>query len=182
MRKKQPEQVKQALEEGAIEIALSKGLGELTVQSVADAAGVTKGGFMHHFPSKDALLRAIFDKTLIAIDVEIDKCMAEDECAYGSFSRAYIAATFNYTEKVVSDGYALISILTLGNYGLGQLWNSWYSKRLERHSETDSAQWLAIARYAADGVWLSAAVNLSIKDFPDLYERLISLTRPTVSL
>ncbi len=48
-RKKQPELVKSQLIDAAIEIASRNGLANITVQAVADLAGVTKGGFLHHF-------------------------------------------------------------------------------------------------------------------------------------
>lgn len=43
-RKKQPELVQQQILDAAIAIGSEKGLASLTVQAVADRAGVTKGG------------------------------------------------------------------------------------------------------------------------------------------
>jgi DNA-binding transcriptional regulator YbjK len=54
-RQKQPEAVRRALLEQAARLAVEQGVAAVTVQAIADAAGVTKGGLTHHFPSKQAL-------------------------------------------------------------------------------------------------------------------------------
>ena len=51
-RKKQPEQVRRSLLDCAAQIAVEQGLASVTIQAVAEAAGVTKGGLFHHFASK----------------------------------------------------------------------------------------------------------------------------------
>src|SRR3546814_10243849 len=51
-RKKQPELVRRSLIDCAARIVAEAGVGGATIQAVADAAGVTKGGLLHHFPSK----------------------------------------------------------------------------------------------------------------------------------
>src|SRR5581483_4435078 len=48
-RAKQPEQVRRALLDCAATIAMDHGVSGITVQAVAAAAGVTKGGLFHHF-------------------------------------------------------------------------------------------------------------------------------------
>lgn len=40
-------------------VVLRDGIGKLTIDAVADAAGVSKGGLMYHFPSKDKLVEAL---------------------------------------------------------------------------------------------------------------------------
>ncbi|RYG89090.1 MAG: TetR/AcrR family transcriptional regulator, partial [Alphaproteobacteria bacterium] len=67
-RKKQPELVRRALIDHAARLAVEQGLAAVTVQAVSDAAGVTKGGFMHHFPSKQALVDAVFTELIEIID------------------------------------------------------------------------------------------------------------------
>lgn len=71
-----------------------------SLSAVAAEAGVSKGGLLHHFPSKEALIRGLsenlidyFEEHLI---VEMQK---EAEGIPGRFARAYIATAF-------SDAYA----------------------------------------------------------------------------
>ena len=45
--------------EAAIQIASRDGLLAMTLENVAKEAGITKGGVMYHFPSKDELIRGV---------------------------------------------------------------------------------------------------------------------------
>ena len=94
-RKKQPEQVRRALLDCAAQIAAEQGAQAITIQAVAGRAGVTKGGLLHHFDSKQALLAAVFSDLLEQMDREIDRTMAGDPVARGRFTRAYVRACFS---------------------------------------------------------------------------------------
>src|SRR3546814_11007334 len=71
-RKKQPELVRRSLIDCAARIVAEAGVGGATIQAVADAAGVTKGGLLHHFPSKQILIEALFADMLAQIDAPPD--------------------------------------------------------------------------------------------------------------
>lgn len=63
-RKKQPELVRQQLLDVTAQVLADKGTAHLTLDLVAREAGVTKGGLLHHFPNKNALLEALCDELL----------------------------------------------------------------------------------------------------------------------
>ena len=44
-------------------VAATRGIGNLTLDGVAAAAKISKGGLLHHFPSKDALVKAMVVRT-----------------------------------------------------------------------------------------------------------------------
>ena len=48
--------------DAAIDVVRSKGYGATRVDDIATAAGVTKGSFFHHFPSKEACARAAAER------------------------------------------------------------------------------------------------------------------------
>ena len=98
-RKKQPEVVRRNLLDCAAKLAAEQGVAALSVQAVADAAGVTKGGLFHHFPSKQALLEAVMADLLTALDSEIDAFVSQDCEAYGRFTRAYVNAVFDDRDR-----------------------------------------------------------------------------------
>ena len=93
-RAKQPEQVRRALLDRAAAIAMDHGVSGVTVQAVAAAAGVTKGGLFHHFGSKQALIEGLFADLLARVDAEIDAAIEADPKPRGSFTRAYVNAVF----------------------------------------------------------------------------------------
>jgi AcrR family transcriptional regulator len=52
-----------------------------SLNAVAAAAGVSKGGLIHHFPSRDALLEALARETLADVDREMTAAAAEGRAA-----------------------------------------------------------------------------------------------------
>lgn len=177
-RKKQPELVRRALLDEAAKLAIREGLGSVTVQAVASAAGVTKGGFIHHFPSKQALIDTLFEELLDAIDADLDKYMADDPEPYGSFTRAYLETVFDVGWEGTFSPWATLSISMLTDARLRALWTSWFEGRLKRHRKTDDDMQLHIVRLAADGIWLSDLGGISLPERTRLRRELRKQTRP----
>lgn len=178
-RKKQPEQVRAALIQCAAEMAAQQGLTAVTVQAVAQAAGVTKGGFFHHFPHKQALLDAVFDAFKAEHDREIDRLMAADEEAWGSFTRAYVMMSFRDILQEEASLHVPLSLSMMASAELCERWSQWLAARLQRHQSTDSDPQHETARLAADGAWLVHSLKLhSAVGAPlALRERLLATTR-----
>jgi len=154
-REKQPELVRRSLLDHAARCAVEEGLASLTLQAVADAASVTKGGLLHHFPSKQALIEAVFEDMLGRLDEEIERLMAEDDIEQGRFTRAYIDAFFQVTHDGPKSPWAALAISSMTDARLRALWSEWMKDRLEHHAATDSHPAFKLARYAADGIWLA---------------------------
>jgi len=47
--------------EAAMQLAIREGLLAMTLENVAKEAGISKGGVIYHFPSKDELVRGVLD-------------------------------------------------------------------------------------------------------------------------
>lgn len=178
-RKKQPELVRRTLVDCAAQLAVEHGLGAVTIQAVADAAGVTKGGLMHHFPTKQALVEAVFADLLEQLDEEIDRYLAEDDIQNGRFTRAYLKCVFADRENQ-SDSYRTMTALCVSSItdpDLRRLWGEWIARRIAQHAETDSGPELEIVRFAADGIWLYNMLDDATPQHCDhLYPRLIKMT------
>ena len=80
-RKKQPLFVRQQLLEVAARLASEKGVTAVTLDAVSGASGVSKGGLLHHFPSKNMLLEALFDSLLVLLDAAIEEAMRAHNAA-----------------------------------------------------------------------------------------------------
>jgi AcrR family transcriptional regulator len=63
----------------ALELFGSQGFHATSVQQIADAAGLTKGAFYHHFASKEDLLRLIHDQFLDVQRKMVDEIIASNE-------------------------------------------------------------------------------------------------------
>lgn len=53
-----------AILDAAQRIAVERGAGRLTLDEVARASGLSKGGLLYHFPSKEALLQAMLERLI----------------------------------------------------------------------------------------------------------------------
>lgn len=178
-RKKQPELVRRALLDEAARITLEQGLSKVTFQAVADAVGVTKGGVMHHFATKDALILAVFYDAMAKFEAEVNAAMAKDPVSYGSFTRAYIDATISLGEKGQAEfnSQATLYVLMLGDRMLRERWAEWSNAQLKKYAATDNSETLCMVRLVADGIWLSDFSGIDISDKASIRERLINMTQ-----
>jgi AcrR family transcriptional regulator len=58
-----PKMTPDALLDAAGRVVARQGIANLTLESVAAEAGVSKGGLLHHFPSKDRLVEAMVQRS-----------------------------------------------------------------------------------------------------------------------
>lgn len=177
-RKKQPQVVRRALLDQAIALTMRDGLDRVTLQAVAVAAGVTKGGLLHHFANKQALIDAVFDDLLDGLDGKLDALIAADPMPYGAFTRAYVEVTFATEWRAEVNPRASMSVLILSDARMRTLWSQWFAARLARHDSTDAGVALAVVRLAADGFWVAALSDVAQDDTAQLHQTLIAATRP----
>jgi AcrR family transcriptional regulator len=174
-RKKQPEQVRRALLDCAAQIAAEDGASAITIQAVATRAGVTKGGLLHHFDSKQALLAAVFKDLLDKMDHEIERTMAGDPVARGRFTRAYVRACFSDRLLGERSLWGALSVAIVSEPALRSLWSAWLDDRMARHAETDGDPRLIAVRLAADGVWLADMMEKAggLTRYPQAFEQAL---------
>ncbi|WP_106397937.1 TetR/AcrR family transcriptional regulator [Actinocorallia populi] len=77
-----------ALLDAAESVLLEHGTQALTLNAVAERAGVSKGGLLYHFPTKEALVTALVDRVIAEFDALVE------QYDQGSFTRAFVEATF----------------------------------------------------------------------------------------
>ncbi len=174
-RKKQPEQVRRALLDCAAQIAAEDGAAAITIQAVATRAGVTKGGLLHHFDSKQALLAAVFGDLLDQLDREIDRLMEQDPKTEGRFTRAYVRACFADRPLGAQSLWAALAVAIVTEPQLKALWSRWLDDRMSRHAETDGDPRLIAVRLATDGVWLADTMEKAdgLKRYPQDFEAVL---------
>lgn len=113
MRQKNPAETRATLLRAASEEIARRGLLDLTLDQVAAAAAVSKGGLLHHFPTKVALLEGL---AVHLAEQFIGRLMAalagEAKAARGRWARSYIRATFDTPLDEVRLTSALAAALT----------------------------------------------------------------------
>lgn len=179
-RKKQPKKVQRSLLECAARIAADHGTSGVTMQAVAEAAGITKGGLFHHFPTKQALLDGMVAALLDKLDTEIDAYIEEDPFTYGRFTRAYVKSVFVGNAFGFETPWSTLFMAVISDPGLRRHWVEWIDRRLARHEATDGDDNLQVVRLAADGAWLcyiTAKSKTGPMDHNALQRQLLALTQ-----
>ncbi|MGY1642699.1 TetR/AcrR family transcriptional regulator [Geodermatophilus sp. SYSU D00703] len=85
---------RRALLDAAARSVLVHGPG-VSLDVVAREAGVSKGGLLHHFRTKDELLAALVDDLFEQFDRAVRERVDPDDAAPGRLLRAYVRATFD---------------------------------------------------------------------------------------
>lgn len=169
---------REALLKAAAAIVRRDGADALTLDAVALEAGVSKGGLLYHFDSKEALVAAMVAALVEGFDARLPSA---DDGAAGSFTRAYLDATAEPDDDALSLSAGLLAAVAIAPETLAPLrarYRTW-SRRL-RDDGIDEADAM-IVRLAADGLWLADLLGLEPPGRrlrSEVIERLAARTRP----
>lgn len=78
--------------QAALAIVVRDGAGSLTLDAVAKEAEMSKGGLLHHFATKDALIRALVEQTTLAWEDAVQARAQADPAPVGRYTRAFMRA------------------------------------------------------------------------------------------
>jgi AcrR family transcriptional regulator len=79
--------------DAAGELVTEVGAGRLTLEAVAERAGLSKGGLLYNFPSKDALLQGMVERMVQEISAKKEALRSEIGCKRNLESRLSVAAS-----------------------------------------------------------------------------------------
>lgn len=183
-RKKDPVRLYRQLLESAATIAGRDGIAALSLNAVAYEAGVSKGGLLHHFPNKQALIFALFARLLAIMEDAISTLMTADTTSYGRFTRAYLhyLSAPELTDTQESRQLMVLSLAMPDEPVLRKCWRDWMLTHLAQGDELDNSHTGTLVRYAADGIWLSELTEgrtMSTEHRQALVETLYNMTLPT---
>ncbi|WP_424810468.1 TetR/AcrR family transcriptional regulator [Roseococcus sp. YIM B11640] len=86
--------------DAATRIAAERGVTALTLDSAAREAGVSKGGLLYHFASKEALLSGLLTRLTESIEAEFEAVWTAQPEGRGRTTRALLAWAFDNPEMV----------------------------------------------------------------------------------
>lgn len=169
----------------AIEILVQQGNEALTLDAVAQAADVSKGGLLYHFPNKEALIsgviQTLMDDFNAAIEAELAK---EKDDAPGKWLRAYVRATFNSSQLPLALGSSLFAAFSVA-----------LTPETVERIDTQVSEWqrkiddcgldpvhARIIHLAAEGLWSTEMFEINAPDpalRKQILKRLLDMTRAT---
>ena len=155
-RKNNPDAVRARLLECAARLIVDEGLPALTLENVAREAGVSKGGLLHHYPGKNALIDGLFEEVVDWFDSQVEDALEPVETTPSRFSKAYLKVVAAIDMSVPEERrLAVLMLMLSSDPHYCARWNQWVEARLQRHAETDLTPFARTLRLAADGLWLS---------------------------
>ncbi|MAE95561.1 MAG: TetR family transcriptional regulator [Deltaproteobacteria bacterium] len=144
---------------------LDHGPAGLVLDAVAEQAGVSKGGLLYHFPSKDALVAGLTERMLSGFDEVQEVAAAAEPSPEGAWTRAYLRSTVTAKGEPADDSARLMAGLLACMGGdaarldsVRERFREWHG-RIEKKDGIDPVAAI-IVRLAADGLWLSSLLGL----------------------
>lgn len=152
-----------------------------SLDAVARAAGVSKGGLLHHFPSREALIQGVVADLIGRFKAQVDAIHAAEIARHGArpggWLRAYIEVSFQEDDP---QEVALLSALApvLSDPGALAALQGVTRPLLDATEASGLSPARAHAiRLACDGHWMSGLVALDSAQCAALKAELISWTR-----
>jgi len=151
----------------------------LSIGSVAEAAGVTKGAVQHHFGTREALLQALWNST----QAEFLDDLGRDAARHGGSplgAASYLRATVRAgTRRHVTRRWRAVLAACVVERPLARQWSDWVGS-CRRHNAEGTQD--LIVRLAADGLWLSDLLGiykLSARERRALQDALLARSEAT---
>lgn len=157
---RQPAVTRDKLVHAAAQVIAARGAARLTLDDVAREARVSKGGLLHHFPTKDALLGGLIDELVAVFRARLEREEAREVPGPGRWTRAYVTATFEPepVEDELTD--ALSGAIAAHPDLLGRVRGAFaFLDERARADGLPPARALAV-RLACDGLWLGECAGL----------------------
>ncbi|KHL96868.1 hypothetical protein QW71_04360 [Paenibacillus sp. IHB B 3415] len=141
-------------------VVKNSGIEKLTLEAVAAEAGVSKGGLLHHFPNKDALIQSMVSGITNDFVTDVQNRAAQDTRDQGKWSRAYLKSTVEADKEEQGMNVALNAAL-FNNGDLLEELREQYSV-WQQNIENDGLDPVisSIVRLAVDGLWLSEVFGI----------------------
>ncbi|WP_116951105.1 TetR/AcrR family transcriptional regulator [Jiangella endophytica] len=156
-------------------ILVETGLHAVTLEHVASVAGVSKGGLLYHFPTKEALITGLARRLADAVEDEFDQALRSDDVV-GFFLRTSVPSS--------EDGavyWSLLAALRTNDVASEEArrlvmycFVRWAEILREHIDDPVTAE---IVRLVGDGLYLSALAGLPMPDPALLDEVRRRLTR-----
>lgn len=178
-----PSSTRDAVLRAADRVVIESGVSGMTLEAVAREAGVSKGGLLYHFPSKEALIGGMIGRLIGGFEDALGRELRRDEGAgSGRWTRAYARASFAddrwYLQvsagllAAVAENPGLLAPLRKG-YEDGQRW-------AERDGIDPAVA--TLVRLAADGLFFAEVLGFAPPEGAlreRVLEALLSLTEET---
>jgi AcrR family transcriptional regulator len=149
--------------DAAASVVRREGPRALTLEAVAAEAGVSKGGLLYHFATKDALVEALVDDWLDRLEADADERAGDGRWARG-YARAAVAGPRSAEERATD--IALTIAVASGPEALDAVRSRYAGFQQRIVDGADDPVDATVGRLAADGLWIADLLGLGAPTGP----------------
>ena len=180
--KEEAQKTREAVLNAAAQIIVRLGISAFTIDAVAQEAGITKGGVLHHFPSKEALLNGLIDQVTQGFRAKLDEALEQEPAGQpGRWLRAYIRTIFSVQFENINLMPALAATVAADPQMIERIRRSMQESQVAAVNDGLDPTTATLIRLAVDGVVFTKAFSLNVIDketSQHVYEALFGMTNP----
>ena len=155
---------RQQIIHAAFALIRREGVARLTIEAVAQEAGLSKGGVLYHFRSKESLISAMVASLVERFNADIETARGKEpegeRSAPGSWLRAYIRASIGPAEED-EDTAALLAAVANDPALLAPLQEQYARWQEQAESDGVDPALATVIRLALDGLWMADLFGLA---------------------
>jgi AcrR family transcriptional regulator len=152
---KSGESTRKTILDAANRVVQERGVDRLTLELTAHEAGLSKGGLLYHFPSKEALIKGMIQDYLDRFTADFNAtAQQEAEQTPGRWTRSYLYTTYEDKQRSPSMSSGLLAAVATNPTLLSpmqQTFEEWVRLLVKDGIDSTTA---IIVRLAVDGLWM----------------------------
>lgn len=171
---KRAQETKNKILKAASDVVMVDGIGNLTLEAVAKRAGISKGGLLYHYGSKEDLVKGMIEYSISSFNNRLERKLKTEP----NWLKSYIETSFEQNEVEDSASASLLAAIVINPALLDPLrenYKLWQAQLDDSVGQPTSL----IARLVIDGLWISHLLNMPLPEeesLQELKQYLINLT------
>ncbi len=137
------------------------GISALTIEAAAREAGVSKGGVLYHFPSKDALIQGMLSAWVNDFELDLERQLAIEKAGPGHWLRAYIRSSFYSNGEDLDATSGLLAAVSNNPDLLKNIRQQYIGWQAQAEDDGVDPTLATIIRLAIDGLLFADMLNLA---------------------
>lgn len=151
-RKKEPELNKQLILDAATDIGAAEDWHQVTFQAIADKTGLSKGGIIHHFRTKEELLDELMRQSLVELTEWLKQYKTSRKAKDGALG--YLQFVIDKAkDEQYSKTMRIIIQAIIANPQYRHSWDDWYREHILPADGSALDINSEVAILVADGIW-----------------------------
>lgn len=162
--------------DAAVNVIESDGITAVTFDSVAAAAGITRGGIIYHFPSREELIAAIHEHMACRWESQLEVACGKPADETTALERLIVYIRMAATPATRAEVQMILDSHHTENQ---DAWDRVIQRWAPRPQPTDDPAY-ALALLAADGLWVTdvlGSTSIATEQRHESAERIIDLIR-----